>query len=89
MEYLVTVAELGLSLLLIVFSVVVFEAWRRRHSNLYVFRFVSWLLSLFSYPDSEFWDLFVFGFSQFCRDCVYTRGSEILKTGIVLIHYRF
>ncbi|XP_048608558.1 dolichyl-phosphate beta-glucosyltransferase [Brassica napus] len=37
MESLLTVAELGLSLLLIVFwgfiSVVVFEAWRRRHSN--------------------------------------------------------
>ncbi|KAG2296285.1 hypothetical protein Bca52824_042954 [Brassica carinata] len=37
MESLLTVAELGLSLLLIVFwgfiSVVVVEAWRRRHSN--------------------------------------------------------
>ncbi|KAF2611821.1 hypothetical protein F2Q70_00008634 [Brassica cretica] len=40
MECLLTVAELGLSLLLIVFwgfiSVVVFEAWRRRHSNVSV-----------------------------------------------------
>ncbi|CAF1700740.1 unnamed protein product, partial [Brassica napus] len=55
MESLLTVAELGLSLLLIVFwgfiSVVVVEAWRRRHSNVYVFLLhffynciVSWIL---------------------------------------------
>ncbi|CAN6821320.1 unnamed protein product, partial [Brassica oleracea] len=31
-----TVVELGLTLVLIVFSVVVLEAWRRRHSNVSV-----------------------------------------------------
>jgi dolichyl-phosphate beta-glucosyltransferase len=40
MEFLVTVAEFSLWLLLIVLfgflSVVVFEAWRRRHSNVSV-----------------------------------------------------
>ncbi|KAH0882963.1 hypothetical protein HID58_059059, partial [Brassica napus] len=33
-----TVVELGLTLVLIVFSVVVLEAWRRRHSNVYFCR---------------------------------------------------
>ncbi|KAJ4891978.1 Nucleotide-diphospho-sugar transferases superfamily protein [Raphanus sativus] len=36
MEFVLTVAELGLTLLLIVFSVVVSEAWRRRHSHVSV-----------------------------------------------------
>jgi dolichyl-phosphate beta-glucosyltransferase len=52
MEFLVTVAEFSLWLLLIVLfgflSVVVFEAWRRRHSNVYV------LLNFFEFvPISE------------------------------------
>ncbi|KAL0770171.1 hypothetical protein Bca101_035321 [Brassica carinata] len=33
MEFLLTVVELGVTLILIVFSVVVLEAWRRRHSS--------------------------------------------------------
>ncbi|CAN8284801.1 unnamed protein product [Cochlearia groenlandica] len=36
MEILLTFAALGLSLLVIVFFSVVFEAWRRRHSNIFV-----------------------------------------------------